>query len=333
MDWISVIIVLLIIGIVADGLRRVRKSRRENLPVSRRAQELDDEDIKVSSSEFPSGGARVAKRREETEAENLNSTVKQSYATSKVTVGAPRKEPEQTSLNLEEVVPMLMDSLDEDELEDKDSREPALGAMDDIESALDDNAHEQVSARQKATQTASRTTNKVNKEEKKPATNEQKRSSTSPAGSDKSKDEVSEVLVVSVMARKGERFDGEELLAVLMDLKMKFGAMDIFHRHQDDEGEGAVYFSLANMVVPGTFNLAEMKQFSTPGVSLFMQLPLEAVEDSVRAFDFFATAARTLATRLSGELKDENRSVMTSQTFEHYRQRVLEFERRRKLQH
>ena len=39
-------------------------------------------------------------------------------------------------------------------------------------------------------------------------------------------------------------------------------------------------------------------------------------------------AARKLAQELNGELKDEQRSVMTAQTIEHYRQRIIDFERR-----
>ena len=39
-------------------------------------------------------------------------------------------------------------------------------------------------------------------------------------------------------------------------------------------------------------------------------------------------AARKLAHELNGELKDDQRSVLTAQTIEHYRQRIVEFERR-----
>lgn len=322
MDWISVIIVLLIVGIVADGLRRVRKSRREGLQLSRRVHELDGEDsVKVSSSEFPSGGARVAARRDPNEVSSLNEDVRKSYESSKVTLGAPKRHPEQVSLNLEEVVPMLMDSLEPEfheqdrDLEQEPHEElafedddPRLGDMQEIED-LD-----------------------------KPSSPPPTAKSTTAANKSKAKEEPSEkapgeVLVVSIMARAGERFQGEDLLQALMELNMKFGDMDIFHRHEEENGEGEVYFSLANMVVPGTFNLAEMQDFSTPGVSLFMQLPLTVESHSLRAYDIFATTARALAARLSGELKDENRSVMTSQTFEHYRQRVIEFERQKKLQH
>ena len=39
-----------------------------------------------------------------------------------------------------------------------------------------------------------------------------------------------------------------------------------------------------------------------------------------------------LAHELGGELKDDQRSVMTAQTIEHYRQRIVEFERRQLTQ-
>ena len=39
-------------------------------------------------------------------------------------------------------------------------------------------------------------------------------------------------------------------------------------------------------------------------------------------------SARKLSTELNGELKDEQRSVMTAQTIEHYRNRIAEFERK-----
>ena len=307
MDWITVIILLLILGVLADGFRRVRNARRAHLRLSRRARELGDgESIRVSSSEFPSGGARVVTRREQEEADNLNSDVKKAHASSRVTVGAPRR-PVQNSLNLEDVVPMLMDPLEAESPEpDIVDDSPGLGDMQDLD--------EKPPLQARAAPDKSTTANKPRQREK-----------------DHAKEDT-EVLIVSVMARPGERFQGKDLLQALMEVNMKFGEMDIFHRYEEEDGEGEVYFSLANVVVPGTFNLAEMENFSTPGVSLFMQLPLHPECESLRAFDIFAAVARALATRLSGDLKDENRSVMTSQTFEHYRQRIIDFERRKRIQ-
>ena len=41
--------------------------------------------------------------------------------------------------------------------------------------------------------------------------------------------------------------------------------------------------------------------------------------------------AQTVVRNLGGELKDERRSVMTAQTIEHCRQRIREYERKRRF--
>ena len=138
--------------------------------------------------------------------------------------------------------------------------------------------------------------------------------------------EPDEVLIVNVMAKKGELFAGEELLNALTLLRMRLGDMEIFHRHHEDDPDGPVVYSLANMIVPGTFKLSEMKTFTTPGVSMFLGLPVTG--DSLSVYSDMIESAQYLTKRLGGELKDENRSVMTAQTIEHGRQRVMEYERK-----
>ena len=110
-------------------------------------------------------------------------------------------------------------------------------------------------------------------------------------------------------------------------MEVEHDRLDIFHRYSDAKGEGALLFSLANMVKPGTFDIDAMDEFETPGVSLFMTLPINA--DSMQSFDLMADTARAIAETLNGELKDEQRSVMTRQTLEHCRQRIRDFERTR----
>lgn len=144
---------------------------------------------------------------------------------------------------------------------------------------------------------------------------------------DSGAEQAEEVLVINVMAPAGQYFEGSALLENILASGMRFGAMNIFHCHEDNLGEGEVLFSMANIVVPGTFDLQAMSSFYTPGVSFFMTLPLQS--DSLKAFDRMTKAARQLSSVLNGELKDENRSVMTQQTIEHCRQRIQEFERKR----
>ncbi|HEY8569793.1 cell division protein ZipA [Microbulbifer sp.] len=140
---------------------------------------------------------------------------------------------------------------------------------------------------------------------------------------------VEEVLILNIMAPAGDCFEGNDLLRVLFASGMRFGDMNIFHYHTGEDGEGPALFSLANIVVPGTFDMSAMEDFTTPGVSLFLALPAEV--EALKAFNTLLTTARYIAEQLAGELKDENRSVFTAQTAEHYRQRVMEFQRRKAL--
>lgn len=133
-----------------------------------------------------------------------------------------------------------------------------------------------------------------------------------------------EVIIINVMARQGEMLAGYELLPVLRQQGLRLGEMSIFHRHTETNGNGPVIFSMANMVKPGTFELAGMEEFTTPGVSFFLQMPNEI--GNMPAFELMLGAATAVRNALDGELKDEHRSTVTRQTVEHCRQRIRDFE-------
>jgi len=137
---------------------------------------------------------------------------------------------------------------------------------------------------------------------------------------------ISEVIVVSVMARDEAGFKGPDLLHILLACDMRFGDMNIFHRYENASGTGPIQFSVANVVEPGTFDLDNIDEFSTPGVSFFLGLP--GPKDPMKAYEYMVETAQVLVKNLDGELLDESRSVMTAQTLEHCRQRVRDYERR-----
>jgi cell division protein ZipA len=141
---------------------------------------------------------------------------------------------------------------------------------------------------------------------------------------------VEEVLVINVECRNPEGFKGPALLQSILESGLRFGEMDIFHRHESMTGHGEVLFSMANGVKPGTFDLDDIDLFTTRAVSFFLGLP--GPRYPKQAFDVMIAAARKLSQELDGELKDDQRCVMTAQTIEHYRQRIVEFERRQLTQ-
>ena len=141
---------------------------------------------------------------------------------------------------------------------------------------------------------------------------------------------VDEVLIINVIARDESGFKGPALLQNILESGLRFGDMDIFHRHESMAGNGEILFSMANAVKPGTFDLDDIDNFSTRAVSFFLGLP--GPRHPKQAFDVMVAAARKLAHELNGELKDEQRSVLTAQTIEHYRQRIIYHERRSLMQ-
>lgn len=320
-EWLIVLSVLLIAGILLDGWRRMRtpKIKMARQEVSANDTLQLDEDPPLTS-EFPSGGARIAAVRDDNDAENILQNVRQKHVESKKTRGV-RKEGAEPDV-IEKVapepasdpLPNLMKAFA------KRTQAPQVPSADEsfiapdlkkLDAELDDLFPEikPISVKAEA------------KVEAKPA----------PAKAAPQAAPVpQEVLVMHIMAPKGSTFYGDDLLPILMDLHMRFGTMDIFHRHAQENGTGPVLFSLANLVKPGTFELSSMSDFETPGLSLFMTLPCG--EEAMHAFALMAQAAKRITQGLGGELKDEARNNMTQQIFEHYKERVAEFERKWRLQ-
>jgi len=138
-----------------------------------------------------------------------------------------------------------------------------------------------------------------------------------------------QVIILSVVMPQNHQMSGAALLPSLLTLGMKYGEMNIFHRHQDNAGNGAVTFSLANMLNPGSFDLDSMETFVTQGVSLFMTLPNSG--DPFAAFEQMLSAAKQLAHEFNAQLLDDKRNIMTKQTEQHYVSKIREFDRQHRL--
>jgi cell division protein ZipA len=149
-----------------------------------------------------------------------------------------------------------------------------------------------------------------------------------PAGANRP--EAREVVVINVLARSGEQFQGPALKKLFEACGLEHGDLDIYHRHEGADTTTPVQFSVASAVEPGTFRPDEMPTLETPGISFFMSLP--GPSNALQAFEFMLETAQCVVRNMGGELKDERRSVMTPQTIEHCRQRIREFERKQRSQ-
>lgn len=136
---------------------------------------------------------------------------------------------------------------------------------------------------------------------------------------------VDELIVLHLLAPPGTEYTGPALVDMLRAQGLKFGAMNIFHRVEPMTK--ARNYSVANAVEPGVFDLADLENFSSRGLSFFLQLP--GPEDPLATLDDMVHVVRTLAAELGGEVKDEGMSVLTGQTVAHLRQRISDHARKR----
>ena len=269
-EWLIVIGIIVIAGILFDGWRRMRGGKGKlKLKLDRTLTNLPDED--VSDAELL-GPARVVERREEPEFDDFKLSANDHEPL--------KAEPRQGDLNLDEDEPV----------EHLVKPEPKSHALKEGKEAV---------------------------------------AQTSATQQTKQLEPFEEVLVINVVSRDEAGFKGPALLQNILESGLRFGEMDIFHRHESMAGNGEVLFSMANGVKPGVFDLDDIDLFSTRAVSFFLGLP--GPRHPKQAFDVMVAAARKLASELDGELKDDQRSVLTAQTIEHYRQRIVEFERKSSL--
>ena len=283
-EWLIVIGIVVIAGILFDGWRRMRGGKGKlKFRLDRCFSNAPDEEETSAELLGPSRVLDTPNHKEPQLDEHDLPSVSMPAREKGAKRGKRGGEPSQGDLNL---------NLD---LEDDG---PSLSARDDF-------APEAKPARGRATSSPSMSA-VVEDKEPQPA--------------------AEEVLVISVISRDPAGFKGPALLQNILESGLRFGEMDIFHRHESMAGNGEVLFSMANAVKPGVFDLDDIDLFSTPAVSFFLGLP--GPRHPKQAFDVMVAAARKLSQELNGELKDDQRSVLTAQTIEHYRQRIVEFERR-----
>ena len=365
-NWLTAVIVILIIAILIDGYRRRNKNRIRVSPALKKRirnpePEYEEEsEAPTYGSELPNGGARVVGVRDPKDSplrhrKQSARDLKEQRRRGEVT----KRNPEQASLNLDESVPILMESVDHQDNAQSDEQ----GRIEPSFTSDDDSYHQKNSARHSSEEDGddyeddedtydSHQDRHAYDEDEDDAYHDEEYDEEADLESDYQDEneaeddyedhdeepaeepkaaapqaEPEEVLIINIMAQKGEMFNGSDLLDIVLKCGLRYGSMDIFHRYSDTKGEGALLFSMANMVKHGTFDLDAMDEFSTPGVTLFMTLPIEA--DSMQSFDLMADTAQAISQTLGGELKDEQRSVMTRQTLEHCRQRIRDFERKK----
>lgn len=131
------------------------------------------------------------------------------------------------------------------------------------------------------------------------------------------------VVTIRLMSKGKAGFPGDKLVLAMRSAGLRHGRFGIFHALQGDTDQ--IVFSVANLVEPGTFDLAALADTRLPGVSLFLVLPGPA--DALESLDTMIDTARSLAAGLDGELFDEQGSSLSVQRERYIRDEIQQFVR------
>ncbi|PXX91722.1 cell division protein ZipA [Marinobacter vulgaris] len=349
-EWLIAIGTLVILGIVIDGLRRMRRARKESSAISSGmgADDLDDSPLdKDYNPELPNGGARTIswdtlEERGYVKPEKSRFAKPEPKPTRPV-IKSERHEKREDSASAQTPQDFPAGEADSSAY-DSDTgwgavdSEPEVPAADDgIQGqprVVEPREREEALAREEKPSPAGPehgdtvppvVTTEV---EEDTARREQAGRTSGQPLAGANRPEAREVVVINVLAKTDENFTGPRLKALFEACGLEHGDMDIYHRHEQTDTTSPVQFSVASAVEPGTFRPEEMPTLSTPGISFFMSMP--GPTNAMQAFEFMLETAQCVVRNLGGELKDERRSVMTPQTIEHCRQRIREFERKQR---
>ncbi|NLW03711.1 MAG: hypothetical protein GX029_00500 [Pseudomonadaceae bacterium] len=131
-------------------------------------------------------------------------------------------------------------------------------------------------------------------------------------------------LTINVNAPAEQPFLGDHLAKFMDMIGMKLSETGFYHYVEEKDGQPYLGFSLVNMFSPGCFSPDMDEDFTTAGVVLVMPLPNTPLPMAV--FERMLATAKVMEQSWSAELQDEQRSNLTQQTIEHYRQTIKDFE-------
>lgn len=132
------------------------------------------------------------------------------------------------------------------------------------------------------------------------------------------------LITLYLHAEQDHDYSGYELLQALLSAHLRYGKMNIFHRHNLKNGTGDLLFSVASLVEPGHFNLDNIGAFSTPGLVLFFQA--NQVKEPVKVFELMLATADRIADDLGGVIHDHTDHPLTADRIQSLREHANQFE-------
>ncbi len=143
-------------------------------------------------------------------------------------------------------------------------------------------------------------------------------------------DTPEEILVVHVMAHDGEFFDGNQIKLALKEAGLTLGKTGLYERLPTTRATTTPVLCVANMLEPGVLTDTLLGQsMQSPGLTLFSRLP--GPIEGVDALEELLVTAQIISLRLGGEMRDQERNVLSKQTISLMHEQVVEHARQMRL--
>lgn len=140
-------------------------------------------------------------------------------------------------------------------------------------------------------------------------------------------DEFDKIVTLYLAARAGQKLHGPDIVVAAEKAGLVYGHMGVFHRLVEGHPERGPVFSVANIMKPGSFDMAQIQALETPAIAFFLTLP--APVPALDAWETMLPTAQRMAELLDAVVLDEQRNALGRQRIAHLRDELRAYDRQR----
>ena len=140
-------------------------------------------------------------------------------------------------------------------------------------------------------------------------------------------EEFDRIVTLYLAARAGEKLHGADIVVAAEKAGLVYGHMGVFHRLIENHPERGPVFSVANIMKPGSFDMATIQSMETPAIAFFLTLPAPVA--ALDAWETMLPTAERMAELLGGLVLDEQRNTLGRQRIAHIRDELRAYDRQR----
>ncbi|MAV28332.1 MAG: hypothetical protein CMF43_00820 [Legionellales bacterium] len=121
-------------------------------------------------------------------------------------------------------------------------------------------------------------------------------------------DTIDPIIIMYLTPQTGQNFKGYELLQALSNYGVYLSEKKHFQRFADDDGSGELWFHVASMTHPGTFEMDEPGKLTCNGLVFILET--DKVRQLGQAYETMLETASALAGDLQGQLLNDKQAPL-----------------------